>query len=342
MNDPNPSPLAEAPAAPVSETSETSVDRPGSPSDRLARMSPVERQTWRKTGDVPGTAVEAQGDGDSGEAVEDHSVAPAATPAPGAPGADASAAGRTLAKRKQTAQERINDLARKNYTLEGELNALRAQLTPSPSRPAAAAEVPPVANVPARASSADPDEPQEDNFATYKEYVVAAADYRIAVARKADRAERDRDVQQQQRQELATAHDARIATFAATHPDFEDVIRTQTEVLPTPLLADAVLHSDLPGEIAYYLNTHVEEYRALVALAPGPMLKALGKLEQRLEASSPAASPVLKRVSGAPSPPTTLGARPASPADDVEAAVARGDVGAYLRNANAREIAARR
>jgi len=338
---PNAEPLS---GSSVSDTSGTS-DTPGSPSDRLARMSPAERSTWRNTGEVPGTS--AQGDGDAGgdaDVVEDHSVAPTPAPAAAAPGADASAAGRTLNKRKQTAQERINDLARHNYRLEGELKALREQLNPSPSRPAAAATPPVVATSAARAPSADPDEPHEEDFSTYKEYVAAAADYRIKLARNADRAEQARDTQQRQRQEIATAHDARVAAFAAAHPDYDDVIRNQTEVFPTPLLADAVLHSDLPAEIAYYLNTHVEEYRALVNLAPGPMLKALGKLEQRLEAASPAASggAVPNRVSRAPAPPTTLGGRPATPGDDVDAAVARGDVGSYLRNANARELAARR
>lgn len=338
--------------APIGEHADTSPTSPTadpapSPSDRLARMSPTERQAWRQTGAVPGTSAQGDGDGGDGsdpaEAGEDPPVA--APPPSSAPAADASAAGRTLNRRKQTAQERINDLARKNYTLEGELNALRAQLA-SPSRPAAAAEAPPPASapsapVPARASSADPDEPQEENFATYKEYVVAAADYRIQLARQADRAERDREVQQRQFHEVASAHDARVAAFAAAHPDYADVIRNQTDVMPTPLLAEAVLHSDRPAEIAYYLNTHVEEYRALVALAPGPMLKALGKLESRLEADSPAL-PLPNRISRAPAPPPTLGARPAVPADDVEAAGARGDVGAYLRSANAREIAARR
>jgi hypothetical protein len=51
-------------------------------------------------------------------------------------------------------------------------------------------------------------------------------------------------------------------------------------------LAEAVLHSELAPELAYHLNSHVDEYRALVALPPGLMLKALGKLEARLEAAS--------------------------------------------------------
>jgi len=340
MDDQTTAPIAAPESAPPSDSA------PVTPSDRLARMSPAESAEWRKSGTVPGVEapVSAQGDGDGGEdAVEDHRVAPVEA----APAVDpaASAAGRTLNKRKQqTAQERINELARANYLKDGELKALREQLT---SRPAAAAETPaPVP--PAPAASADPDEPKEEDFDTYAQFVRATARYETRLAQQADRADRAQQQGRAQLSEVAKAHDTRVEAFAAAHPDYLDVITQQTAVMPTPLLAEAVLHSELAPEIAYHLNTHLDEYRALIALPPALLLKALGKLESRLEAASPAsaaataAASTPNHVTRAPAPPPTLGSRAAAPADGVEAAVARRDVGAYLREANAREASARR
>jgi hypothetical protein len=349
MDDQTPTPIAaDAPAAPVSETSQTSetARAPVTPSDRLARMSPAESAAWRKDGTVPGVEapVSAQADGDGGDDVdEDHGAAAAETPAPVPVSPAASAAGKALNRQKQTAQQRINDLARDKYRLEGELKALRAQH--DPSRPAAAAEVPAPAPAPAPSSDAGLVEPKEEDFDTYAQFVRATARYETRLAHAADRADRAAEQGRAQLSEVQKAHDARLDVFIATHPDYRDVIQNQTEVYPTPLLADAVLHSDLAPEIAYHLNTHLDEYRALIARAPGPMIKALGKLEARLEATTPTAAPAAstpQHITRAPAPPVTLGSRPADPADDVERAGARRDVGAYIRAQNARELAARR
>jgi len=342
MDDQTTAPIAAPESAPSTDSA------PVTPSDRLARMSPAETAEWRQSGTVPGTEapVSAHGDGDGGDVVEDHSAEPpASSAAPVAVDPAASAAGKALNRQKQTAQQRINDLARDKYRLEGELKSLRDSLS---SRSAAAAEVPPVAPPSAPASRADGDAPQEEDFASYRDFVDARADYRIRLAQQADRAERAQQQGRQQLSDVAKAHDTRVEAFAAAHPDYLDVITQQTAVMPTPLLAEAVLHSELAPEIAYHLNTHLDEYRALLALAPGPLLKALGKLEARLEAAAPAsaaattAASTPQHVTRAPAPPVTLGSRPAEPADDVERAGARRDVGAYIRTMNAREAAARR
>ena len=324
------------------------------PTDRLAQMSPVERAAWRKDGTVPGVTgpgvetpvVSAQGDGDpGGDPGEDHSQAPeAAAPAPDPA---ASAAGRALQKRKQTAQERINDLAREKYRLEGELKALRETQASRQdlSRPAAAAETPAPAPTASPASGDGLAEPQEEDFATYKDFVKATARYEHRLAQAEAESRAAQTAQQQAYAAAAAAHDTRVRAFITTHPDYLDVIQSQTAVYPTPLLAAAVLHSALAPELAYHLNTHVDEYQALVALPPGPQLQALGKLEARLEAAAGSPAGVASspnHVTRAPAPPVTLGSRPAEPADDVERAGARRDVGAYLRAANARELALRR
>lgn len=319
---------------------------PLTPSDRLARMSAEETAEWRKSGSVPGVEppVAAQADGDGGEAVEDHSATE--TPAPARVDPAASAAGKTLARSKQTAQERINNLARDKYRLEGELTALRAQLT-SPRPAAAETPAPAPASTPAVATDGGLVAPKIDDFDSFEGWARATARYEVRLAHAEQEQRRVQEQGQTQFTEAQKAHDARRDAFRAVTPDYDDVINNQTEVFPSPLLAEAVLYSDLAPQIAYHLNTHLDEYRALIALAPGPMLKALGKLEARLEAAQPAGTPaavapLVNHVTRAPAPPVTLGSRPAVPADEAESAVARRDVGAYIRSMNAREAGARR
>jgi hypothetical protein len=53
-------------------------------------------------------------------------------------------------------------------------------------------------------------------------------------------------------------------------------------------------------------------------------------------------APVKRATTAAPAPATDLGGRHTDPGDPVMAALNRGDVGEYLRLANARDIRARR
>jgi len=280
----------------------------------VAAVAPVDDLVVTSSGDAAPTSetsetvVSAQGDGDPGE--ETHHADPAPDDAA------ASDAAKTLAKRKRTAQDRINDLARDKYRLEGENAALRAQQS---SRSAAADPAQP-APPPASPSDAGLVEPKEEDFDTYAQFVRATSRYETRLAL-ADQ-DRSRAVEQGQAQyrEIASAHDARVAAFKAITPDYDDVIASQTAVYPTPVLAEAVLHSDLAPQIAYHLNSHVDEYRALNALPPGLLLKALGRLEARLEAAHPSASaPNPKPVPPPPAPLTPIAtggsAAPASPDD---------------------------
>ena len=210
--------------------------------------------------------------------------------------------------------------------------------------------MPPVAPLSAPASRADGDAPQEEDFATYRDFVDARADYRIRLAQQADRAERAQQSDAQREQQTVSTFLARTEAFKAAHPDYLSVV-TDPEVLAIanaqPYLHRAIAESDHGPAVAYYLGTHLEECRQL-ATAPTQAAfdRAFGRLEARLEAATPAAAPAAastpNHVTRAPAPPVTLGSRPAEPADDVERAGARRDVGAYIRTMNAREAAARR
>lgn len=244
---------------------------------------------------TPEPVVSAQGDGDAGE--ETHHAEPVPDDAA------ASDAAKTLAKRKRTAQDRINDLARDKYRLEGELHALRSQQT----RPATAADS--TAPPPASASDAGMVRPKEEDFATYAEYVDAAADYRVYLALAADRQARTQQQAQAQQDQTVSTFLARTEAFKAAHPDYLEVV-SNPDVLAVahPYLHQAIAASDLGPAVAYYLGTHLDECRALASQPTAAQFdRAFGKLEARLEAASPSASaPNPKPVPPPPAPLTPI------------------------------------
>jgi hypothetical protein len=326
-------PIAESPAP---------ESAPPSPSDRLARMSPEETAEWRKSGTLPGQApvVTAQGDGDSG----DEEPEPETPPAPPPVGdAAASAAGKVLAAKKRTAQERINELTRDKYRLEGELHALRSQS----SRPAAAEPEQP-RSAPPPAESHGLVKPLAQDFSDYDEFTDALAQYHVRVAQATDRQQREQWQAQQREQQTVSAFTARVEAFKADKPDYVDVV-SQPDLIAIataqPYLHVAIRESEHGPAIAYYLGSHLEECRRLASQPNQAAFdRAFGRLEARFEAagSAPSAASTPNYTTKAPAPPPTLGSRPAEPADGIEAALTRRDVGAYIREQNAREAAGRR
>lgn len=321
----------------------TPVETP-SPSDRLQRMTPEEHTAWRNTGAIPGVsetpAIPAP-EADEGDAAPDASegdVAPPTDPTPPTAAA-ASDAGKTLAKRKQTAQERINELARKNYLLEGELAGLRSAQS---SRPAAAAE-------PQPAPSAPSPLPPGFQFPDWEQWSVANPgqsyeSYNFAGTAALIAFDRQQSAAAAHDQHIASAFYARIEAFKAVHPDYLDVVSNpQVVALAHPYLHQAIRESEHGPAVAYYLSTHLEELRTLASQPTAAAFdRAFGKLEARLEAAStPPAASTTNHITQAPAPPPTLGSRPVVPGDDIEAAVRRKDPGEYMRAMNARELASR-
>lgn len=107
--------------------------------------------------------------------------------------------------------------------------------------------------------------------------------------------------------------------------------------------ADFVLDSEVGAEISYYLGTHLDEANAIAEMKPSRQAAALRDIEISL--TEPAARrepPAPKRQTEVGPPPTDLQARNAPPKDAVQAALESGDTEAYIKAANARDVAAKR
>lgn len=163
--------------------------------------------------------------------------------------------------------------------------------------------------------------------------------------------------------ELAAAHDKSVNQVVESfHQQFVEVLKTDPEFLdridpaianarpvqalqrgekagPANVIASEVMKSSVAPKLMEHFTAHPEDYARLqqlpahlAGLPPAVaarehvtwIIRELGKIEASLGRSA-TPSPQTKPVTGAPDPGTTLGSRPAAPADAAKSAVDKGD-----------------
>jgi hypothetical protein len=244
---------------------------------------------------------------------------------------------RKLSKR----QQQINDYERTIAEQKAELARLKATVTP-PAAPTAPRSTPPAAP----SITYPPDLATWDAYlaahpeAAYEDYTDARGDFRAeARARQAET--------QATESKTATERETRLSTFAsklnaarAADPQFDmrishevanlrpiDVLGPDEPVTAMSALAQEIVLSADPIALMRHLSDHPEELQRIGTLTNSrELLRAMATLEASL--TLPLAAPS-KPVTSAPPPPTTLGSKPAEPADELEAAVASNDVGRF-------------
>lgn len=196
-------------------------------------------------------------------------------------------------KKKQTAKERIAELARlrraaEKAAFEAELRAqdLERQLNEKPAAKAA--------DLPAK--------PQAKDF-VYGEvdpgYQDALVEYRVAEQMATQRAQFEASKTTETEATVAARYQARLAEVmekgAKRHKDFEESVNgTKFD----SHLARLVLDSDNAVDIAYFLSNNVSELRKATFATPEERARIIGRLEGRFSASSAAR----KQRTGAPEP----------------------------------------
>lgn len=230
---------------------------------------------------------------------------------------------------------------------------LKRQLSETGEKPPA----PPPVDKPAELKA--PVKPKQADFQTWEEYESATdkyhdemSDFKITLALQKDRAERAKEAEaakaKTEGETVAQRFNQQVEAAAKKHSDWNEVAPAIGEILKDPRYnagAGFILESEQGAEITYYLGTHLDEAATIAKMSPIRQCAALGVIEHRL--SQPAAEPKKaapgpKKETEVPPPPTELGGRNALPADPVNAALESGDTGAYIRAANARDLAERR
>ncbi len=188
----------------------------------------------------------------------------------------------------------------------------------------------------APATSAEPPAADTDRF--WADPLTVARQLAAEEAAKVYAAQQQQHTQAQMHQ----AYRQRVDAFAATHPDFHEVINQAPEV--PGVILHAILASERGAELAYDLGSHpeiaaqlAEEFKSLPADAV-PLVRRV--LEARLSATAVASSEAasLMRPSAAKPPiPRVGGTASFTPADPEDLAFGP----EYIRRENAREKKAR-
>lgn len=330
--------------APTQTTTEqpvtaTRIDASGA----LDAMSPKQRDTWRETGQLPDSiSVGPEAEKPVAAKVDDDA------PAMDAKGQPITENGKPLSKR----QQKINDYERRIAEQDQRIKALEARQTAPPKveeKPAAEAAKP----------ASDETEPawKRENRAPVIEDYLDQPDPYLAVqdARwdwkehvkemKAQTSERIQSAAAEVRQSF-TSYVERETAFKADHPDFDaKTLHIRQQLVMTAPLSRAVVTSDVAPALILHFAEHPEDFQRIGALGMSDMagaLRAIGRLEATYTTGeAPAAAEAQpKHVTSAPKPVTQLGTRSADAVDPVEGAIRRKDAGAYIRERNARDLAA--
>lgn len=212
------------------------------------------------------------------------------------------------APRKQTAQERINELTRarreeerRRVAAEREIERLRA-LVKEPEAPAAPpkAEGEPAAPPKAEPAASGLKEPKPDDF-DYGEidprYIRALAQYEAQRVLQESRAQAEREQAETRAQEEQRAarqrFEERARASAEKYPDFHEKVMEGAQRGEWPLSADLgrlIADSDVGAEIAYHLATNPDEAVRVYQSSPLEQARYFGRMEAKFSAAGPAAT----------------------------------------------------
>jgi hypothetical protein len=144
--------------------------------------------------------------------------------------------------------------------------------------------------------------PQEEQFASHEDFVVAAARYgaQQELQRRDQQIAEYRQREQQQRfqQDLVSREQA----FKQAHPDFDTVVRSGLAGKVSPVLQQALMLVPDGPAVAYALARQPDTVQRLNSLPPPLVLVELGKLTP---ASPSAVAPAVGSANGNGQAPTT-------------------------------------
>lgn len=154
----------------------------------------------------------------------------------------------------------------------------------------------------------DNSEPMIDNFDDFDKYVAAKAGWIASNKINETLQERERRSAEER---VAAAHykavegwQQRVEQATAELPDFEEVL-SSSDVPMSDFMRDAIIDSDLGPKVAYWLANNPDEAKKIASMSPLATVKAIGRLEERLESQAKAP----KKPTSAPAPLTPVGGK---------------------------------
>ena len=198
---------------------------------------------------------------------------------------------------KATSDEDEKPRKRRASARIGELTAINKALVAERDRWMRLAEA---GKPPEQATSKDDDEPKRDQFDDYEAYIekraawVARTEFRQQQTRHEESTRRQREQHEaaQAHARWQDSHDSMLDKY----DDYEDIFESVGTSIGGEQAA-AIKLAEQPAELVYFLGKNVKELERLKDLSGGPLFRAIGRLEERIERQR-------EKRSAAP-PPTT-------------------------------------
>lgn len=140
-------------------------------------------------------------------------------------------------------------------------------------------------------------EPQQDDYETTQEWIKATAKHVLKAELQADKVEQAEQKRLRENQDLNAKFQKMADKFEEKHPDFWDAMDNLRSYQIPGYINEAVQSSDLGAELTYYLSNNTEELETILDLQPSAAVRALGRLEAKLENA-----PKPKEISKVPDP----------------------------------------
>ncbi len=309
----------------------------------LEGLSSEQYDHWRLTGEAP-----------EAKPVE----SPATTKTDAAPDESGKPKGNQEAGKGKGVKER-------NAQLDGEIQELEARLARKAdlkrqleSESGDKTAPPPVADTkPAELKA--PVKPKVEDFKTWDEYEAARdkffedlSDYKVNKALQEDRAQRAEEAKKQQQEaegkKAAEVWNKQIESAAKEFSDWNEAVAKVSDLVGKDPRFSAgaafLLESEVGAKVLYELGKDPDRAQEIAAMSPTKQVAALAVIAHTLTkpAESEKTPPGPKNHTEAPPPPSELSGRNQLPPDPVAAAIEADDTEAYIREANARDLAAGR
>lgn len=154
------------------------------------------------------------------------------------------------------------------------------------------------------------EKPKQDDFEDFDTYIEALTDWKIQRTLAGVNVARELESAQHVETTKVSAFKAAVEVFAATKPDFHDVIDGVADVIIPEALRNTIIESQFGPELIYTMAKDADELDRVLDMTPVQQIKYVGVLEKELagKKKKPAAA-----VANLPKPiePVTPGATPA-------------------------------
>lgn len=296
----------------------------------LDSLSPEQHEKWLQTGEVESKPNEQSG-GEKPESAETSDTSNNET--------------RESVKRHKTGEDRKAELSQEIKALLDERANLRREIEQARSKPAPQADPRPATPVtqtlqkPVRPKLGDFEDVDAYEAAT-DEYFEKLSDYKTQQAIFNDRQQQAHrqmaENLRRQNAEISKSWTEREKGLKQSVPDF-DAINALDAIKPSQTMDLFLQRAKNGPEVLHFLSQNMDAAMEINSMHPMDAHERLLEISRDLAGKKQA--PTTKKITSAKPPPTTLSATRKGAEDEVESALERNDVSAYMDAMNKRDAA---